>query len=331
MSDPLTNVEIQDVLSSIRRLVSEEKRATRDDSQAAPPRQERAGRGKLVLTDALRVDNGDEAADTGSMAAKVHAVADAPDEQGGPESLEDTIAELEAAVADIGDDFEPDGSEVAGGDAQDKALGDAFDGGFHVDDGLAIARRAAPESEGETPAAGDSPPDRIDDAVEATEAEVEPASAEPFAAQDVEEPSRDDAREATETRPPETGDALEAAVAALATGGTERRNRLHLSSAERIDQPSRAVWDRDEADADASGHDRAVATADADDDIPGLFSASGDALVDVEVLRDLVAEVLRQELQGPLGERITRNVRKLVRREINRALESSGVGAISSD
>jgi cell pole-organizing protein PopZ len=39
-------------------------------------------------------------------------------------------------------------------------------------------------------------------------------------------------------------------------------------------------------------------------------------------LRALVAEIIRAELQGALGERITRNVRKLVRREINRVLMS---------
>ena len=45
-----------------------------------------------------------------------------------------------------------------------------------------------------------------------------------------------------------------------------------------------------------------------------------DQLMDEEALRDLVAEIVRAELQGALGERITRNVRKLVRREIHRAL-----------
>ncbi|MDF3413042.1 hypothetical protein HKX54_01110 [Sulfitobacter sp. M57] len=43
-------------------------------------------------------------------------------------------------------------------------------------------------------------------------------------------------------------------------------------------------------------------------------------LIDEEALRDLVSEIVRAELQGALGERITRNVRKLVRREIHRAL-----------
>jgi len=42
--------------------------------------------------------------------------------------------------------------------------------------------------------------------------------------------------------------------------------------------------------------------------------------LDQEALRALIAEVVREELQGALGERITRNVRKMVRREINRAL-----------
>ena len=47
-----------------------------------------------------------------------------------------------------------------------------------------------------------------------------------------------------------------------------------------------------------------------------------EALLDEETLRDMVSEIVRQELQGALGERITRNVRKLVRREIHRALAS---------
>lgn len=46
------------------------------------------------------------------------------------------------------------------------------------------------------------------------------------------------------------------------------------------------------------------------------------ALFDEEVLRDLVRDIIREELQGTLGERITRNVRKLVRAEISRALAS---------
>ncbi len=54
-------------------------------------------------------------------------------------------------------------------------------------------------------------------------------------------------------------------------------------------------------------------------DATQVFAVDEDVL-DEEALRDMVAEIVRQELQGALGERITRNVRKLVRREIHRAL-----------
>lgn len=47
-----------------------------------------------------------------------------------------------------------------------------------------------------------------------------------------------------------------------------------------------------------------------------------DTVIDEAMLRELVADIVRQELMGALGERITRNVRKLVRREIHRALSA---------
>ncbi|WP_103256247.1 hypothetical protein [Tabrizicola aquatica] len=43
-------------------------------------------------------------------------------------------------------------------------------------------------------------------------------------------------------------------------------------------------------------------------------------VMDEAELHSLVRDLVRQELQGSLGERITRNVRKLVRAEVNRAL-----------
>jgi hypothetical protein len=51
----------------------------------------------------------------------------------------------------------------------------------------------------------------------------------------------------------------------------------------------------------------------------------GEARFDEAVLRDLVRDLIHQELSGPLGERITRNVRKLVRTEINRARTTSAL------
>jgi len=52
------------------------------------------------------------------------------------------------------------------------------------------------------------------------------------------------------------------------------------------------------------------------------FAEEEETILDEEMLRDLVSEMVREELQGELGDRITRNVRKLVRREIQRALAS---------
>ena len=53
-----------------------------------------------------------------------------------------------------------------------------------------------------------------------------------------------------------------------------------------------------------------------------IVDADGTALavLDEAALQEIVRQMIRAELQGDLGERITRNVRKLVRAEINRAL-----------
>lgn len=50
------------------------------------------------------------------------------------------------------------------------------------------------------------------------------------------------------------------------------------------------------------------------------LATSESASLDQEELRALVADMIRDELRGALGEQITKNIRKLVRREINSAL-----------
>ncbi|MFO6463060.1 hypothetical protein ACK8OR_01600 [Jannaschia sp. KMU-145] len=62
-------------------------------------------------------------------------------------------------------------------------------------------------------------------------------------------------------------------------------------------------------------------TSAADDDAADLSDVM-DAIPGDDALRDLIAEIVRQELAGELGERITRNVRKLVRRELRQLLNS---------
>lgn len=53
--------------------------------------------------------------------------------------------------------------------------------------------------------------------------------------------------------------------------------------------------------------------------------AAPELRLDEQALRDLVRTLILEELQGSLGERITRNVRKLVRAEIARTISVHGV------
>ena len=87
--------------------------------------------------------------------------------------------------------------------------------------------------------------------------------------------------------------------------------------------PKAANWSTDPSEVNAFDPGPApepVARADADDTPPAQVDLGDDIEIDEHMLRDIVSEIVRSELQGELGERITRNVRKLVRREIHRAI-----------
>ncbi|MDJ0858171.1 MAG: hypothetical protein QNJ03_03760, partial [Dinoroseobacter sp.] len=55
------------------------------------------------------------------------------------------------------------------------------------------------------------------------------------------------------------------------------------------------------------------------DDEPGFLDEDG--YLDADTLRELVINIVRDELRGELGSQISARVRKLVRQEINRALQ----------
>lgn len=108
MSDAMTNREIEDVLTSIRRLVAQE--GTRP-----------AETGRLILTEAQRIApevvaeaRSDSAVDAAPLAhegsADPRGDLDLPEPDFG--KLEATIAELEAAVSASGGAWEPDGAQV---------------------------------------------------------------------------------------------------------------------------------------------------------------------------------------------------------------------------
>ncbi|OYX41522.1 MAG: hypothetical protein B7Z02_15340 [Rhodobacterales bacterium 32-67-9] len=391
MSDPLANLEIQDVLSSIRRLVSEDSRRRPQQPKERAEGQSPVPENKLVLTDALRVPEAEVRADVlpegedtlrQSVAGdgvfdEAEGLPDAgvplpdgsallrdweTDSAAEAQSLEDTIAELEAAVAGIGGEFEPDGSEVAARTRTDAALEDAFEDGFAVDvaaetESEELARDVTSgdlrsrQGRGQDGAAAADLPDAAGPAERREDRATETGSDETGA-----DDTRDDGAEddqvgdsGTELSDESGGEdrsngatpafvhvgAMRSsqAVSETAPAGSGRIRRLTLTAADAVPAEAGRTdgggaeggrWDRDDAPgAETLIHaDAAVDDGVDADEAVGLFSAGDEAVIDMDMLRDLVAEIIREELQGPLGERITRNVRMLVRREINRALES---------
>lgn len=95
------------------------------------------------------------------------------------------------------------------------------------------------------------------------------------------------------------------------------------------DVPEEYVEDTDyqpepEADAPSGWPEQADAAVSSElsDDDDGALDDLSEAVGKDEALRGLISEIVRQELSGALGERITRNVRKLVRRELRQMLSS---------
>jgi cell pole-organizing protein PopZ len=228
MSDAMTSREIEDVLSSVRRLVSQE---SHRPAPSEPP-------ARLILTEAHRVQPDaptpvDKVAVAAPPAPPAEGVAgEAP--QTPRKQLEETIAELEAAVSAMGEAWESETGDP--GPTLERPATEAANV-------TAFARRPAP-AEAKEPALPEAPP---------------PAAA-----------------------APETSEATEAAPTAA----------------------PKAFVDTISEGAEAEGLE---------------------AVLDEEMLRQLVAYLVREELQGQLGERVTFQVRKLVRSEIAKVLDERGL------
>jgi hypothetical protein len=301
MSDPVTNIEIEDVLSSIRRLVSNgpQGRGAKPADRPAETQSE----DRLVLTPALRVDDSAASVQHDSFVWKdmlEDAKSGAQDSGAEPEPEADIMPEPDSAYPPA------DGVPEAGGLFQSRRAPLARDSQTAEDH----ADAAASHSDDDAPGARDAAPLGL----EAQAAEFEAAVA-----------SRDDQWEPDGT----TDDAL----AGQPVPSLDWRD---LGEETPTAEPDWAIPDwasaetraaadpqREGEESTAQDHDKApdaAAEAEATDAPQGL--SIDDSLLDEESLRDLIAEIVREELQGALGERITRNVRKLVRREIHRALTS---------
>lgn len=250
MSDAMSSVEIEDVLSSIRRLVSEDLRpaprpvqaakveAAVDMTPAAPPVSAPKADDKLLLTPALRVVPEPEAPRP-ALLPRLHL---------GVEPVARIVAStLERTVAAQSTEWE---SEV-----------------------------------------GD-PPLLVNDMEWTEDGWAAPTAQVMQFVPPVSEPTPSWAQIEPESTEPETPQPLP------------------------IAEPDRRWADQAEAEV--------LAQLDAQSE-PAPELRLPDLQLDEQVLRDLVRELILAELQGGLGERITRNVRKLVRAEIARAISVHGV------
>ena len=313
MSEPLTSHEIEDVLSSIRRLVSEDLRPARAAASASPEVKAAAAApeiDKLLLTPALRVVQ--------EKAPEAEAPADA-DAASWPEPETSGLADLSAGAAPaaaIAYEAEP-------GEAAPSPIA-AFSPPQEVYDDAGMEDAAPPpafmggEDEIIWASAGE-----VEDATAMVEDLVEPPAdpAPPrghWTAQDL-PGSVDWVQEETawaETDPlrfvahPRKPDpAAEPVVPAEPVVHAEPEQAAHIAEVAMPPAPEPEVRPDDSGPGEAA-EDMAA---------PGLFDGQ-EFRLDEEKLREIVRDIIREELAGTLGERITRNVRKLVRVEINRAL-----------
>ncbi|WP_291732557.1 hypothetical protein [Leisingera sp. F5] len=393
MSDPVTHAEIEDVLSSIRRLVS-------DDSRSGPAAPEPAAR--LVLTPALRVQEdgpdsppaSDNSATDDPAAAEPEAVPGSSGQAGGGSEAA-VLAGPSEVAGDIASDLEAEApiafrhrNSVAGTASpldngqpeveQDSGLQSIQPDPGQFDTGYLGADRLDPDHLSSGPDAGSKHHQPQGTPGAATDAPWGDPNATLFAAAaDAEQPEGGTDSLAVKTpagsQAPEDSQAIETA-GARAASVVRKIAELEARSARGQEQEPQQwepdsqteapfastvtdtiEWRDEPLSARGSGpqaEDGAFAAGDAPPQetgaevLPGpgvndgsavaraetvaeaavagaaleTLAESADGYLDEDALRDLVASIVREELQGPLGERITRNVRKLVRREIHRAL-----------
>ncbi|ASM72914.1 MULTISPECIES: hypothetical protein [Roseobacteraceae] len=322
MPDAVTNAEVEDVLSSIRRLVSEDRRVPAADTP-------KASTDRLVLTPALRV-------------------AEMPKQETVP-AVEDAAAEDRFAADRAAEtELRGEGAEDADADAVLGALlaeaQDDYDDQDNYDERDDGARYDARDADDSNDVDGDhvAPHSESGHDASAADAGVEAGTEgrslhEVFRAVDAQE--ADEARKAAvlphvpeyrdpSIKEPVAPQSLSAKIAVLEEVIARTDDQWEPDGAGRDDyagteQPAMAWEDASDDSEDDTGEapeatifaGQAPRTDTSDD----VLSSDEDVL-DEAALRDLVSDIVRQELQGALGERITRNVRKLVRREIHRAL-----------
>ncbi|MBN2630364.1 MAG: hypothetical protein JXR75_07475 [Rhodobacteraceae bacterium] len=268
MAEPINNTEIEDVLSSIRRLVSQDLRPAPRPTPTAQSA-DVAEAGHLLLTPALRIVPTDPvAAAQPALDALVLAPEMVANAAPAAVAKDDVITRLGAAVVE--DDW-----EAPEGDAEVWTPGGGLDAAT-----FAHAPRAP-----------------LSDPTEGFDFKTPPYAE--FDGFGSDAPTADVPDTDLSDIPEDAEDLHDIPV-----------------PPRRVSPPVDAGSWADDAEAAVMAD---LATPPVEDD---MLDAPGPGMMafDEEVLRDLVRDLIREELAGTLGERITRNVRKLVRAEIARAL-----------
>ena len=119
----------------------------------------------------------------------------------------------------------------------------------------------------------------------------------------------------------ERADSVDVAPKAAEAAPVDAPRDLHVEEAEVTKIiPDRTPPTAEPAQESVAHLSKAAPAETPDPDTSGVTFEDEPQTIDEDALRDLISDIVREELQGALGERITRNVRKLVRREIHRAL-----------
>jgi hypothetical protein len=273
MAEQTNKQNIEDVLSSIRRLVSDEgTHAPRAPMPGLRPE-------KLVLTPQLRVTEPEDPYQTIRVLGQPEQPLDEMDEA----SLEDA-PDADVLMAPMAGDSRADAMP-----ALDPALERAF---------AAPADESMAEPEAVETPQGNGEADQGDASTQADETAAPEA---PMVEVAFDEASMDEPFEAVARLSPSEMD-----VATLEASDDSIPQDLQSAVAEAPQDPAPAIPFPQEKVQRAT------------DPKP----QEGDDVLDEETLREIIAEVVREEFAGQLGERITRNVRKLVRREIRQILSS---------
>jgi len=148
---------------------------------------------------------------------------------------------------------------------------------------------------------------------------VEPEPVDDAAHEPAPDPGMDSAAPEPQSTAAEAGDHDAAAMETVEDAEPTRpifSRRVQPDAPETPDAPDTSDTSAD-PQADAHGTDVDDLGAEPS---PFAFPDPEDGILDEDTLREIIVDVVREELQGVLGQRITRNVRKMVRREIRLAL-----------